>query len=859
MNWHTLSADQIFTATGSAPDGLTSAVAEERLLEKGPNVLHEKQQKSWLAVLAGQFKEFMSLVLIAAAVISGVIGDVTDSVIIIVIVLLNALIGFIQEFRAEKAMAALKKMAALHAVVFRDGLPVRKPAAELVPGDVVLLEAGNIVPADVRLLESHSLRLDESALTGESLASEKITEPVSSENLPLADRLNLAFKGTLVSYGRGQGVVVATGMDTEIGKIASLLQEEDTLTPLQLRMADYARKLSFIVIGICALLFGMGLLRGEEPVNMLLVAISLAVAAIPEALPALITIALAMGARRLSRQNALIRHLPAVETLGSVSFICSDKTGTLTLNKMHVTEVEEADARIPEVEISPFLLAMALNHDVRITDDGKFEGDSTEVALAEFVIGKIGWDTYHRIVSRFPRTGEIPFDSDRKCMTSLHRFGEKYLIITKGAAESILTRLKEKPGFFHQRSELMGANGLRVLGFAWKVVGNMPELLTAESVENQLVFAGFAGMVDPPRPEAKAAIDACRTAGIKPVMITGDHPATAAAIAREIGILDDTGLVISGTELQQISPGALAEKAANVCVYARVSPEQKIRIVKALRDKGQFVAMTGDGVNDAPSLRAADIGVAMGINGTDVSREASDMILLDDNFATIVKAVKEGRRIYSNIRKFVRYIMTCNSAEILTIFLAPLLGLPIPLLPIHILWINLVTDGLPGLALAVEGAEEDVMRQPPRHAGEGLLSGGIGLHIVWVGLLMAGVTLGVQFWAIHVQDAHWQTMVFTVLSLSQLGHVMAIRSEKTFLYRQGLFSNKPMLASIVFTFILQMAIVYLPAGHDIFHTQPLNLTELAITLGLSAVVFHAVELEKWVKSRILQPPSYSRV
>ncbi|MDX2245690.1 MAG: cation-translocating P-type ATPase [Bacteroidia bacterium] len=855
MNWHYLSVKEALELTDSSPTGLSSGTASLKLQQNGPNTLQEKKQKSWLVIFIGQFKEFMSLVLIAAAIISGIIGDLTDAIIIVVIVLLNAVIGFVQEYRAEKAILALKKMAALQAVVQRDGQPQKIPASELVTGDIVLLEAGNVVPADLRLIENHSLRIDESALTGESVAVDKTSDELSAENIPLGDRINMAYKGTLITNGRGRALVVATGMNTEIGKIARLLQDEEAATPLQIRMADYGRKLSLVVLGICAVLFGMGLLRGEEWMDMLLLSISLAVAAIPEALPALITIALAMGAKRLAKQNALIRKLPAVETLGSVSYICSDKTGTLTLNKMKVVETYETDNRIAELAISPLMLVMALNHDVRTTPENTLTGDPTEIALVEFVKEKEGDKNYNDILRRFPRVAEIPFDSDRKCMTSVHGFEGKYLVLSKGAVEYISEHLRtgEKNTAIPAESEKFASKGLRVLAFAGKILDKLPEPFTVETVEKDLIFAGLAGMIDPARPEVKAAIAECRTAGIKPVMITGDHPATATAIAREIGILDEKGLVMTGTELRDMSADEFAEKVEQVCVYARVSPEQKINIVKALQAKGHFVSMTGDGVNDAPSLRAANIGVAMGISGTDVSKEAAHMILLDDNFATIVKTVKEGRRIYDNIRKFVKYIMTCNSAEIWTIFLAPLLGLPIPLLPIHILWINLVTDGLPGLALAREGAEADVMQRPPVKSGESLLARGIGLHILWVGLLMAGVTLGVQAWAINHQQAHWQTMVFTVLSLSQLGHVIAIRSEKTFLYKQGIFSNPSLLLTIVLTALLQMVIVYLPAANEIFKTQPLSLNELLICLGLSAVVFHAVELEKWVKGRVYSP------
>jgi Ca2+-transporting ATPase len=586
---------------------------------------------------------------------------------------------------------------------------------------------------------------------------------------------------------------------------------------------------------------------------MLLISISLAVAAIPEALPALITIALARGARRLVKKNVLVRKLPAVETLGSVTYICSDKTGTLTQNKMKVTEVEATtnDEKLVG-EIPVLFCAVALNNDVRVTADNKLLGDPTEIALVQDFILRYSTDVLKQLQHQLSRVAELPFDSDRKCMTTVHSYGQEYLVISKGAVESITDSLQTgiNTSPINVKANEWAANGIRVIAFGYKVIKSLPDPFSYESVENDLAFAGMIGMIDPPREEVKSAIEECKSAGINTVMITGDHPITAAAIAKQIGILTKKDLVLTGKELQQMDQEEFEEKVESIRVYARVSPEQKLNIVKALQAKNHFVSMTGDGVNDAPSLKSANIGVAMGITGTDVSKEAAHMILLDDNFATIVKAVKEGRRIYDNIRKFVKYIMTCNGAEIWTLFMAPLLGLPIPLLPIHILWINLVTDGLPGLALASEKAEKDIMKRPPRKTNESLFAEGIGYHIVWVGLLMAGVTLGTQAWAMQNNNTHWQTMVFTVLSLSQLGHVLAIRSDREFLYRQGLHSNLPLLGAIVLTFFLQMAVIYLPFANEIFKTQPLSLNELLICVGLSAVVFHAVEAEKWIKQRL---------
>jgi Ca2+-transporting ATPase len=813
--------------------------------------LEQQQKKSAWALLLHQFTDFMIIVLMAAAVISGLIGDPVDSVIILVIVLLNAILGFVQEYRAEKAMEALRKMAVLNAKVMRNDTTLLIPSSQLVPGDVVWLEAGNAVPADLRLMEAHSLNIDESALTGESVPSDKTTSPIDEADALLGDRYNMAYKSTLITNGRGLGVVTATGMQTEIGKIALLLQGNESETPLKRRMAAFGKRLSYIILIICLVLFGVGLLRGEEWVQMMLLSISLAVAAIPEALPALITIALSRGAARMVKQQALIRKLPAVETLGSVSFICTDKTGTLTLNKMKVVQHFTLPGLPVVFDHNLLHLCMSLNHDVQMSDAEHWVGDPTEIALVEHVVQAEGNNALASLQQRYPRVAELPFDSDRKCMTTAHQFDQRLLVISKGAVESIsaIAAPGEAVGLLNAEAELWATKGLRVLAYAIKWLDALPTPFHYEQVEQNMQLVGLAGLIDPPREEVKAAIAECKQAGIKPVMITGDHPATARAIATDIGIMGTTDLMFTGKELQKIEFADFLEKVEKTAVYARVSPEQKLMIVKALQQRQHFVAMTGDGVNDAPSLKAANIGVAMGINGTDVSKEAAHMILLDDNFATIVKAVKEGRRIFDNIRKFVKYIMTCNSAEIWTIFLAPLLALPMPLLPIHILWINLVTDGLPGLALASEKAEADVMNRPPRPSNESLFAGGLGYHIVWVGILMAAVTLATQAYCIYTNAAHWQTMVFTVLSLSQLGHALAIRSERTFLYKQGLFSNPPLLASVFFTFCLQLMVIYLPVMNRLFKTEPLSWLELLVCVLLSSVVFHAVELEKWIKLR----------
>ncbi len=853
--------------------GLPAGEAERRAAQHGANELTSTQGRGWPGLLADQFKDFMVLVLLGAAVIAGLVGELTDTIVILIIVVLNAVIGFVQAWRADQAMAALRQLAAAHATVLRDGQVQVVAASILVPGDIVLLEAGNQIPADLRLIEIAQLQVDESALTGESVTVAKQTDTLAGqETSALGDRINMAFKGTTATHGRARGLVVATGMRTELGKVAKLLDTDDRTTPLQRRLAAFGKRLALAVLGICLVIFVVGVLRGETPLLMALTAISLAVAAIPEALPAVVTVLLALGARRMVAIKALVRRLPSVETLGSVTTICSDKTGTLTQNRMHAElVVAQAERWIPGDPLpSPVhreaLRAAALCNDAsRHAPDGHgrahdaWQGDPTETALV--LAAHAGGLDKTALDAASPRVQEQPFDSDRKRMTTFHKEGVGFVAYTKGAPESVLpccsVQWTPEGGTSLDSTAVLAtanqlaAQGLRVLALARRSHARLPDTNAIDEVESQLELLGLIALIDPPRPEAMAAVRDCITAGITPVMITGDHPATARAIAHRLGIVDsDDAPVLTGTDLTELDTATLNQRVEAVRIYARVDPAQKIRIVEALQAQGHFVAMTGDGVNDAPALKRADIGVAMGKGGTDVAREASSLVLLDDNFATIVAAVKEGRRIYDNIRKFVRYTMTSNSGEIWTIFLAPLLLLPIPLLPIHILWVNLVTDGLPGLALAAEPAERGIMQRPPRAPTESMFAGGMWQHILFIGLLIGGLCLAVQAWAISTGNAHWQTMVFTVLTLAQMAHVVAIRSESEPIWRLGLGSNKPLLFAVLLTFILQMATIYVPWLNPIFKTEPLGLADLAICLGAALVVYVAVEIEKaWRRRR----------
>jgi P-type Ca2+ transporter type 2C len=856
MNWHKLSIQETFELLGTGKEGLSSNEADEKLLQFGPNELEEGKKKSIAGILLSQFKDVMILILLAAAIISGIIGDLTDTVVILIIVLLNAIIGFLQEYRAEKAMQALKQLTITQSKVMRDGKIAWLPSTVLVPGDLILLEAGNTVQADARIIESINLKTEEAALTGESQPIDKITNALTADDLSLGDKKNMVFKGTAVTYGRGTAIVIATGMQTELGRIAKLLQEEEALTPLQQRMASFGKKLSVLVFFLCLLFFTAGWLRGEEFIKMVLTSISLAVAAIPEALPAVITISLALAAKRMIRFNSLIRKLPAVETLGSVSYICTDKTGTLTKNKMHVENVfingtlyDRNNWKVNKDDENTMLLlhAFALNNDVIEGDNKVLKGDSTEIALVEVA-------KEHNIQPHnWPRLAEIAFDSDRKLMTTFHSHNNKIISFTKGAPDLLIQNCVDTDqSAIHKQTDELAGKGHRIIGFAYRYWDEVPENPVIEIHESGLQFLGLTGITDPPREEVYDAIAQCKTAGIVPVMITGDHPLTAKTIAERIGILNsEKDLVITGQQMAELDSDSFLSKIERIKVYARVSPEQKLLIVKVLQQKGHFVAMTGDGVNDAPSLKRANIGIAMGITGTDVAKEAAHMILLDDNFSTIVKAVKEGRRIYDNILKFIKYLMTTNSCELMVLLIGPFLGFPIALLPIHILWINLVSDGLPAISLSFEKADKDIMQRPPRPPQHSVFADGRGLHMIWVGMFMAFITLSAQGYAI-TNGLHWQTIVFNVLCLSQMGHVMAIRSDKQSLFSVGIFSNKPLIASVFLSFLLQFIITYSPLLQPVFKTESLTLYEFLLVGVLSSLVFFVVEIEKLIIKRKLK-------
>lgn len=871
MEWYRLSEQDVLAKVAASQEGLSAAEVQSRLTEHGPNDLIVQGVRSPWKILFEQFTAFMVLTLIVAAVISAALGDLKDAIAIGVIVLLNGILGFSQEYRAEQAMAALKKMAVPHSRVRREGETSEISSSDLVPGDILYLEAGNLIPADCRVLESVHLQVQEAALTGESEPIRKITEPLDTPELSLGDRRNMVYRGTFVSAGRGTAVVTGTGMKTELGRIATLLQTvEQEQTPLQKRLDVLGKRLAAIALVIVSAIFVQGLLRGEELKLMFLTAVSIGVAAIPEGLPAVVTIALTLGAQRMLKRKVLVRRLSAVESLGSITVICSDKTGTLTQNRMTVATLQPtgpADAEMvdPSPDARLLLLGGALCNDAVVQASGQVLGDPTETALA---VAAAKFDLHRaRVEPVLPRVGEIPFDSGRKRMTTVHdRNGEAPMLppslqsaprlaFTKGSVDGLLKLSThvwsdgqalplDAPWIakLEQANEKMASQGMRVLGVAFRKLSP-----GAEAIEADLTFIGMTGIIDPPRKEAADAVAKCKSAGIQGVMITGDHPLTAAHIAGELGLAGE-GSVIKGPDLERMTVDELKQRANSTTVYARVSPEHKLKIVDALQSLGHIVAMTGDGVNDAPALKKADIGIAMGITGTDVAKEAADMVLLDDNFASIVAAVEEGRIIYDNVRKFIKYILATNAGEICLMVAAPFAGMPFPLLPLQILWLNLVTDGLPALALGVEPAEQNVMQKPPHPPSESVFARGLGIHVAWVGLLMGALCLGVGYWYWSQGNPNWQTILFSTLAFTQMAHVMAIRSEEQSLFTIGLFSNPYLVAAVALTFVLQLALIYVPFLQTFFSTTALTVEELGVSMGLSLIIFVAVELEKW-KSR----------
>ncbi len=891
--WYAQSADAALVGLQSSAAGLDPTEAASRLAEHGPNALIERGGRSPLAILKDQFTSVMVLLLIGAAVVSVLLGEYTDAAVIAVIVVLNGVLGFVQEYRAERAMQALKSLAVPVVRVRRGGHVVETSARELVPGDVVLLEAGSAVPADGRLLEAANLRVQEATLTGESEPVEKTAEALPEGDRALGDRRNMVYLGTAVVAGRGALVVTSTGMNTELGRIAEMLQSVDREpTPLQRRMVQLGRGRLLAVIVLVGLVFAVGLLRHSAELRVLiLTAISMAVAAVPEALPAVVTIALALGAQRMLKRRALMRKLPAVETLGSVDVICSDKTGTLTENRMTVTVLDVAGRRFevtpqtsrddaagagsPALELLLAGGALCNDAELELGADGRhrYIGDPTEGALV-VAASRFGFDKPD-LVRALPRVAEVPFSSERKRMTTVHRvgagrvaellgaagLGDEFVAVTKGAVDVILADaasvldgnsvvpldgvMRERIGAANDR---LAGSGMRVLGLAMRPLATMPERVDEASVERGTVFVGLVAMIDPARSEVKDAVATCRQAGIRPVMITGDHPLTARYIAAELALAGTDSEVLTGVDLARLGPDELEAVAESTPVYARVAPEHKLAIVEALQRRGHVVAMTGDGVNDAPALRRADIGVAMGITGTDVSKEAADMVLLDDNFATIVAAVEEGRVIYDNIRKFLRYTLTSNAGEIWVMLVAPFLGMPMALLPVQILWVNLVTDGLPGLALTVEPAERDTMRRRPYHPSDNIFGRGLAVDVIWVGLVMALVALAVGFFSWRADPAgRWQTMLFFTLTVCQMGNALATRSEFDSFFSGGRRSNHALTGAVLLTLGLQMAVTYVPFLQRMFSTAALTPAELGICLAASTVVFLSIELVKLAK------------
>ena len=882
MKHYLSTPEEVFKETSSSEKGLTSEQAQKRLEENGKNRLEEGKKKSVIRRLLEQFADPMIIILIVAAAISGITaafegGFPSDVIIILFVVILNAILGVVQESKAEKAIEALQEMAAATSKVERDGKVMQIKSEDLVVGDVIILEAGDAVPADARIIESASLKIEEAALTGESVPVNKFIDIINlkdtEKDVPLGDRKNMMYMGSSVVYGRGRAVVTATGMDTEMGKIAgALAQAQDGQTPLQKKLAQLSKILSFIVIGICAVIFAIGIIREivtgnqiglEFLLNTFMIAVSLAVAAIPEGLAAVVTVVLSIGVTNMSKKNAIIRKLTAVETLGCAQIICSDKTGTLTQNKMTVVEHYGDDEKM-------LATGMALCTDVNIDENKEIIGEPTEAALVAYALTL---DLNKNDLSKNePRVAEAPFDSMRKMMSTVHSKDGAYIQYTKGAPDEVLkccTKIlkdgKVRDITEADRTEILKKNkeyadrALRVLACSFKELSEIPADQSPEALEKDLVFCGLVGMIDPVRPEVKAAIEECRTAGIRPIMITGDHKDTATAIAMELGIIDNPDAAITGAQLNEISDEDFEKDVEKYSVYARVQPEHKVRIVNAWKKRGMITAMTGDGVNDAPSIKSADIGVGMGITGTDVTKNVADMVLADDNFATIVSAVEEGRRIYDNIRKSIQFLLASNLSEVLSIFFANLLGFTI-LKPVHLLWINLVTDCFPALALAMEKGEKNIMSRPPRNSKDGVFSGGVGFDIFYQGLFVTGLTLAAYFIGHYIEAGVWEisnspdgmTMAFLTMSMCEIFHSLNMRSQRgstvAMTFRGS--HNMYLFGSCLMSLLMTTVVIYVPFLANAFDFQTIDLMEYAVALALAFAIIPLVEIVKAIERAI---------
>ena len=897
-NWFNKSVEEVEKELETdLSKGLSNEEVQKRREKYGLNELKAKKKKSLFQKFLDQFKDFSIIILIIAAIVSGIVGvaegeGVTDTIIILIVVIVNAIIGVSQEAKAEKSLEALQKLTDHASKVLRNGEVIVIPSKELVPGDIVVLDTGDYIPADLRIIEAVNLKSQESSLTGESVPVEKTTEKIEEKEVGIGDRINMLFSSSLVTYGRGKGIVVETGMTTEVGKIAGMLDNtEEQITPLQEKLNKLGKTLGIAALAICVVIFIIGLIQGKEPIHMFMTAVSLAVAAIPEGLVAVSTIVLAIGVQKMVKKNAIVKRLPAVETLGSATVICSDKTGTLTKNQMTVEKIFiNSDTKDVEqykdsndLDLEKLVLANMLCNDTKISSDGTLTGDPTETALVDMGF-KLDFEP--SIYDEMPRVGEVPFDSDRKLMTTINEVNGKYIVYTKGGVDELLARcnsyllngeikqdLENYSKIVRENNEKMAKEALRVLSCAYKEIDHKPTDEEIKNIENDLIFVGMVGMIDPPREEAKKAVEKCKTAGIKTVMITGDHKITATAIAKKLGILENEDEAITGQDLENMSDEELEKNVRHYSVYARVSPEHKVRIVRAWQKNGEIVAMTGDGVNDSPALKQANIGCAMGMVGTDVAKEAADVILTDDNFATIVSAVEEGRRIYDNILKVIQFLLSSNVGEIVVLFLATLFTplfanwfgitdishLEI-LLPIHILWINLVTDSLPALALAFDPANKDIMNRKPNKPGKGVFTKGMTLRVIYQGVMIGLLTLGAFMIGLATTTEAidgltldeskievGQTMAFVTLALSELVHVFNVRNNKQSVFKTGILNNKKLLLAVGASALLMIVILAIPALRTIFSIPVLptsNIIELVLLILAPLVIVELFKLFK---------------